>query len=419
MAIILAVGSVAATFYLNRGVPERSTISGPAQDAKFGTITAQEIDIVDQNGKTAETINPFGTDFLDNYDAKNLNKTLMSLSGSGITIYPSQQRPRSTGYWDPNDLFNTKTNIQSGGLEIESTDPVDPSQPDTDSQLLQIDANQIYLRERNDYSITLGLDALSYSLRKPIYGLDISSLHYDKAHSPNGIPDYTEAEFTPQNISMTAPSGNVDLSIGRMEYLNEGKGQFSIQSNNYSAISLFGNDGTQVWRAPSGTENSNGSAFDACVLSHSGGSMSDFAARSVKESCIRSSEQPLTNSALQNLNMRAAFSNSLDIQNDSGLIVQFNNNVGYTITSLTIRVFNNSLKTSNKYTIRSFYPPTSYSMTISNSDPTTFMMLPPGLNTFVVPITEQPSPDNKNADGHDLFFKQFSWSLVSAEGWPN
>jgi hypothetical protein len=131
------------------------------------------------------------------------------------------------------------------------------------------------------------------------------------------------------------------------------------------------------------------------------GVQSNDAARAIRESCLRKSEQLIPENTLHGFFLGARAGVAKD-----RLSVSFNNNSGFTFTELTIGV--SDKKTSQMITLRSFEPqlrtmPGGGGYIVSPP----MDRLSPGLQKFTVTL---PTP---------MDAKTFQWDVVSAKGFAD
>jgi hypothetical protein len=157
------------------------------------------------------------------------------------------------------------------------------------------------------------------------------------------------------------------------------------------------------------------SPFDTCVLQHMQGVTSDVAAGSVKEACLRTSETPLPNTALQTLTtMRAVYGKLPPGERGAGLYMSFNNDSGYTITELVLEIQDKTTDARERYVVRLFpFPPSPPRPGVIDlgygPDRTPAMMIAPGPREFYVRIKQSVRDPKKWAD-------VYAWGIVSAKG---
>jgi hypothetical protein len=155
------------------------------------------------------------------------------------------------------------------------------------------------------------------------------------------------------------------------------------------------------------------SEFDRCVLEHMQGVSSDFAAKSIKQSCVRTAEHELPVSVVGQA--RAGYGNvSYGVGSDPRLVISLNNVSGYTISEITIKLERKG-RDAQVYVIRDFpyVPHLLPGMIIGGPppDPTTEMIIGPGNREFWTEVS--PSPDAAD------FKSAPSWDVVSTKGWKD
>jgi len=149
------------------------------------------------------------------------------------------------------------------------------------------------------------------------------------------------------------------------------------------------------------------SEFDDCVLHHMSKVTSDEAALSIKEACLRNVEKPIPAHVLASglAGATATFGQSPRYSGVYGLYITLNNNTGYTITELSLRVDSTETNVSTTYRIRDF----SNASGRGEKDRTILEMIPPGTRYFFTPINET-ARDAMELQPH------YSWSVVAAKG---
>lgn len=152
--------------------------------------------------------------------------------------------------------------------------------------------------------------------------------------------------------------------------------------------------------------------YSNCILAHMQGVTSNSAAIAIKQSCIVNAESPIAPASLAFLNgASAVFAASPWRDGTTGLYITINNNSPYTVTQIDLYVENKTTKQRATYFVRDLIPATPGGGMIvampSNSG--VAYSLPPGLETFYVPIRE-------TAPNSAEWGATYGWGFLGAKG---
>jgi hypothetical protein len=154
-------------------------------------------------------------------------------------------------------------------------------------------------------------------------------------------------------------------------------------------------------------------AFDTCILDHMQGVTSDLAAIAVKEACIRATEEPLPDAMLQTLMSARAWYEKLPMPDETemGLYIRLNNNSGFRLTELVVRVTNIKTQEAEDYVVRRFpyIPPPGSFFSGPPPDRTVEEIIGPGNREFFLTV-------NQKARDTQSWGATYSWDIVSAKG---
>ena len=192
---------------------------------------------------------------------------------------------------------------------------------------------------------------------------------------------------------------------GASDPIHEAVRQIQYGDTNEAALAL-----KRLLGGPSDDSQTN--PFDGCVLDHMRNVEFDFAAKSIKQACVRMAEKDLPVKNKRSQIFGNLGGGNISFKNfgklEKAFYIRFQNQSDYSISNIIVRLWNDTQDLT--FTLQRFLFISWIGQVISAPppDPTYDMILGPGYQGIYFSLEDTPFANNPNG---------LKWDIVSAKGW--